>query len=70
VLWIKLSRWNVSKGEFLVAWLDLELLEPANGATLWRGTTRAPVGVHNAQTAADVLADAAPALLGEALGTP
>jgi manganese/iron transport system permease protein len=70
VLWIKLSRWNVSQGGFLVAWLDLELLEPAGGSTLWRGTTRTPVGVHNAQTLADVLADAAPALLGEALGTP
>jgi ABC-type Mn2+/Zn2+ transport system permease subunit len=70
VLWIRLSRWNVSQSGFLVAWLDLELCEPTSGDVLWRGATRAPVGVPNVQTPADVLAVAAPALLGEALGTP
>ncbi len=70
VLWIELSRWRVSSSGFLVAWLDLTLLDPASGAVLWRGATRTPVAVPNTQTLADVLADAAPALLGEALGTP
>ncbi len=68
VLWIRLSRWNVSRTGFLVAWLDLALLDPATGRTLWRGATRSPIAVRNAPTLADVVVAAAPALLGEALG--
>jgi zinc/manganese transport system permease protein len=46
--------------------LELELVDPADGAVLWRGAARRPVPVPAAQTLAEVAQDAAPAIFAEA----
>lgn len=46
--------------------LELELVDPRDGAVLWRGAARKPVPVPAAQTLAEVVQDAAAAIFAEA----
>jgi hypothetical protein len=70
VLFSRLQRFTVSSQGFLVAWLDLELRDAATGASLWTSRVRRTVPVRSALTLQEVVLDAAPTLLADALGRP
>jgi hypothetical protein len=68
VLFARLRRFQLSGQGFLIAWIDWALLDVASCAKLWTASSRRPVPVRGALTLQEVVLDAAPLLLEEAIG--
>ena len=61
-----LSQFTRNADDLLHVRLELALVDPATGATVWQGSARRPVPVPGAFTLAEVAQDASPAIFAEA----
>lgn len=64
-----LRRYSFGESRVLLVWLDLALVDAADGRIVWRGEARRPIPLPAAQTQTEVLVDATAPLFDEALGT-
>jgi hypothetical protein len=63
-----LRRFTLNPGRVLLVTLDLALVDPRDGHTLWTGTARRPVAVTAAQTLPEAVRDAGPQIFADAFG--
>jgi len=68
VLQGSLRRFTLNPSRILLVTLDLALVDPRDGHTLWTGTARRPVAVPAAQTLPEAVRDAGPQIFADAFG--
>jgi ABC-type Mn2+/Zn2+ transport system permease subunit len=61
-----LRRFTLNPSRILLITLDLALVDPRDGHTLWTGTARRPVAVPAAQTLPEAVRDAGPRIFADA----
>jgi ABC-type Mn2+/Zn2+ transport system permease subunit len=63
-----LRRFTLNPSRVLLITLDLALVDPRDGRTLWTGTAHRPVAVTAAQTLPEAVRDAGPQIFADAFG--
>jgi ABC-type Mn2+/Zn2+ transport system permease subunit len=63
-----LRRFTLNPSRVLLITLDLALVDPRDGRTLWTGTAHRPVAVTAAQTLPEAVRDAGPRIFADAFG--
>jgi len=61
-----LRRFTLNPSRILLITLELALVDPRDGRTLWTGTARRPVAVPAAQTLPEAVRDAGPQIFADA----
>jgi ABC-type Mn2+/Zn2+ transport system permease subunit len=69
VLFGRLDRYTFTNTGMLLVRLELWLVDPASGATLWTGGARRPVPVKGSLSSQELVVDAGPAIFAEAFGS-